>query len=289
MIYELLYFTYIEFEDMSIVTSQQLKNYYNFYREIEVNFNTQVINATGLLTNQIFFKCVGTRWPCVIYSTSMTHSKIIANLNPSFYDAVKKADNLIQLRFSFKRVDKSDPLAFFIAAKIDGYTPYEKKKGDLNFISLHYTQKPPDDLIEILGLLLEAKECSKNRQSDRIIITPESSRLLGLKSKDTIAFIDEVPRKCLIRDIAFGGAKIILIGIAKFLIDKQVVLKVAFEDEQKLIALQGKVIRNEEVSGRKDLTALAIQFDDNKVPLAYKMRINQYFKQLHKSYTHNKS
>jgi len=274
---------------MSIVTSQQLKNYYNYYKEIEVNFNTQVINATGLVTNQIFFKCAGNRWPCVIYSTSMSHAKVIANLNPSFYDAAKKADNLIQLRFAFRRVEKSDPLTFFIAAKIDGFTPYEKKKGDLNFISIHYTQKPPDDLIEILGLLLEAKECSKNRQAERIVITLDSSRVLGLKSKDTIAYIDELPRKCLIRDIAFGGAKIIMIGIAKFLIDKQIVLKVAFEDEQKIMSLPGQVIRNEDVSGRKDLTALAIQFDENKTPLAFKMRINQYFKQLHKSYTHNKT
>jgi hypothetical protein len=274
---------------MSIVTSQQLKNYYSYYKEIEVNFNTQVINATGLLTNKIFFKCIGSRWPCIIYSTSMTHAKIIANLNPSFYDAVKKADNLIQLRFAFQRAEKNDPLTFFIAAKIDGFTPYDIKKGDLNFISIHYTQKPPDDLIEILGLLLEAKECSKNRKSERIVINPENSRVLGLRSKDTIVFIDDVPRKCLIRDLAFGGAKIILIGIAKFLIDKPIVLNIAFEDEKRILSLPGKVIRNEEVSGRKDLTALAIQFDENKIPLSFKMIINQYFKQIHKSYTHNKT
>ncbi|MEJ2665251.1 MAG: PilZ domain-containing protein [Spirochaetia bacterium] len=272
---------------MSIITSQQLKNYYSDYKDIEVNFNTQVISATGLLAKQIYFKCVGNHWPCVIYSSSMSSAKIIANLNVSFYDAVKHADNLIQLRFAFKRPDKSDPLTFFIAAKIAGFTPYGKKKGDLNFISLNYTQKPPNDLIEILGILLEAKESSKNRQTERIVITPESSRVLGLKSKDAIVSIDKIPRRCLIRDIAFGGAKIILIGIAKFLIDKSIVLHVAFEDETETMALPGKIIRNEEVAGRKDLTALAIQFDDESLPLTFKMKISQYFKQMHKKYDHS--
>jgi hypothetical protein len=271
---------------MSIITSQQLKNYYSYYKDTEVNFNTQVIAATGLLAKQIYFKCVGSRWPCVIYSSSLSSAKIIANLSASFYDAVKRADNLIQLRFAFKRPEKTDPLTFFIAAKIAGFTPYGKKQGDLNFISLNYTQKPPNDLIEILGVLLEAKESSKNRQTERIVITPESTRLLGLKSKETIVYVDEIPRKCLIRDIAFGGAKIILIGIAKFLINKAIMLKVTFEEDNEVLSLPGKIIRNEEVAGRKDLTALAIQFDDELLPLSFKMKINQYFKQLHKKYDH---
>ena len=63
-------------------------------------------------------------------------------------------------------------------------------------------------------------------------------------------------------------------------------LKVTFEEDNEVLSLPGKIIRNEEVAGRKDLTALAIQFDDELLPLSFKMKINQYFKQLHKKYDH---
>lgn len=268
---------------MPITTSQQIQRFYAQYKDNEVTFTKDVMRAVNLIPKQVYFKCLGNHWPCFIYSASMSGARLLATLNEAFYEQIKKSGNMIQLRFAFLREEKSDPLTFYVAAKISGFTPYGKSEKDINFINTVFTQKPPDSLIEILGCLLDATMDSQKRKEERIIITPESIRTLGLRSKESVIYIDNVPRKCLIRDLSFSGAKIIVSGIAKFLINKPALLKIGFEDQPGITDLTGEILRDEEVSGRKDLTALAMKFSDEKVPIEYKMRINQYFRHTPKS------
>ncbi|RPJ09726.1 MAG: PilZ domain-containing protein [Spirochaetaceae bacterium] len=263
---------------MSITTSQQIQKYFSLYQNSEVTFTKEIIKALKLIPSQIYFKSLGNHWPCLIYSTSMSQVRILATLNDSFYEQVKKSGNNIQIRFAFKREGKLDPITFFIAAKISGFTPYGKSDKDINFIAATYTQRPPDSFIEIIGNLLDATANSQKRHEERVVITPDSAERIGLKSKDATVLVDSVPRKCIIRDLSFGGAKILLIGLAKFLIDKPAMLQIQLEGQTEFTLLHGKIVRNEEVSGRKDIAALAIQYDDEKIPVEYKMALNQFFK-----------
>ena len=260
---------------MALITGQQINNYYSLYKSIDVTFTKEVIRATGLLPQHIYLKCLGDSWPCVVYSTSMASAKIIANVKSKLFEKIRSANNLVSLRFSFALPDKPDPLSFFIAAKSTGYTPYSQGSPDLNFISLTYTQRPADDLIAILGKLLEANINSKKRREERITITGESLRKMGLKSKESVVYIQNLPRKAKIRDLSFSGAKCIVPGVAKFLVDKECQLRIETE-ENDLLNIPGKIIRFEPVQGRKDLAALAILFEENRVPMEYKMRINDY-------------
>ncbi|MFP4618942.1 MAG: PilZN3 domain-containing protein, partial [Spirochaetaceae bacterium] len=41
---------------MPILTNQQISNYYEQYRDVEVTFTKEVIRATGLLTKMIYLK-----------------------------------------------------------------------------------------------------------------------------------------------------------------------------------------------------------------------------------------
>lgn len=273
---------------MPITTSQQIQRFYSEYKDNDVTFTKEVIKAVNLVPKQIFFKCLGNHWPCFIFSASMSGARLLANLNELFYEQIKKSGNIIQIRFAFKREEKTDPLTFFVSAKITGFTPYGKSEKDINFINTAFTQKPPDSLIEILGCLLDATMDSQKRKEERIIITPESTRSLGLHSKESVIFIDNVPRKCLIRDLSFSGAKIIVSGIAKYLISKPALLRIGFEEQPALTELTGVILRDEEVSGRKDLTALAMRFEESKVPIEYKMRINQYFRHTPKAALKNR-
>jgi hypothetical protein len=270
---------------MALVTSQQISKYYSIYKNIDVTFTKQVIEATGLQTKKVYIKCLGEQWPCVVYSSSMTSAKVIANLKPENFETIRKANNMISLRFSFLQPDKVDPVAFFVTSKITGYNPYNPENPNLNYVSLDYTQRPPDDLIEILGQLLEANVNAKKRKEERILLTPDAIRKLGLKSKEIEVLIESVPRKGILRDLSFSGAKFIVVGVAKFLVDKEAAIRITLEEKNKILTLKGKIIRNEPVEGRKDLAALVIYFDENSIPMEYKMKLNDYLTHTRKTAT----
>lgn len=261
---------------MALITGQQLTNFFNTYKEVDVTFTKEVIQALGLNAKQVFLKCLGNQWPCIIYSCSMVGAKIIANLNEDFFKKVKNANNLVSLRFSFKLPDKSDPMTFFAAAKVTSYNPYTKDNTSLHFLSVVFTQRPPDNLIEILGLLLETNANTKKRKEERIIITADSIRKLGFKSKEGVIFIDKVPRKGIIRDVSFSGAKIIILGVGKFLVGKDGVLAIELEDQNRTLEIKGNVYRYEPVEGRKELAVLVLIFDETVLPMEYKLRINDF-------------
>ena len=186
---------------MPVTTSQQISRYYDQFRDVEVTFTKEVIKTTLLYTKQVYLKAVGYQWPVIIYSTSLSGAKIIANLQGSLKDALKQSNNIVSLRFSFLRRDKPDPLAFFVGARVAGIQPYQGTNQQLYFLTLQFTQRPPDDLIVILGSLLEANVNAQRRREERIIVNPDSMKKLRLASRGTVVSIANVPRKCIIRDV----------------------------------------------------------------------------------------
>jgi hypothetical protein len=261
---------------MAISTSQQIARYYQQYSNTEVTFTKDVIRATLLYPKQVFLKCTGYQWPIVLYSASMTNAKIIANLKSSLAEAIRKANSMVSLRLSFLQRDKADPLSFFVAAKVSGYTPYGQEKPDLYFLTLEYTQRPPDDLIEILGKLIDANASSAQRKEERIPITADSARAMGLDHKNAMVYIEGVPRRCIVRDVSFGGAKVVILGVAKFLVDKPATLRLTLSETDEEVDLAAKVLRFETVEGRTDIAALALQFEPETLPMKYKLMISGF-------------
>jgi Tfp pilus assembly protein PilZ len=214
-----------------------------------------------------------------IYSSSFTDAKVVSNIKSGLLNKLQQANNMVSLRFCFKNPDNGTPVPFFVSAKCLGYTPYGDSK-DAAVFNLQFTQRPPDDLIEIMGRMLDANINSAKRKDERILITPESIRRLHLSSKDTAVFIQQVPRRCILRDLSFSGAKIIMMGVSKFLVDKDVALRIDFDDPREAFLIPGKFVRAEDVEGRKELLALGIVFNEKQVPMAYKIRINDYLGQV---------
>jgi len=267
---------------MGYATSQQLARYHQLYQNIEVTFSKEVIRTTGLIPQQVFLKSLGGQWPCVINSTSLIGAKVIAGVKSGVYEKIQQGNASVSLRFSFLNLEKNEPFSFFVTAKVTGMTQYAGSP-DLILINLAFTQRAPDDLIERLGSLLEANMNSTKRREERILITPDSMRKLGISQKETIVFIQGIPRRCILRDVSFSGAKVIMVGIATFLVDKEVVLKIDLEDPRNAVGIKGKIIRTEDVEGRRDLVALAIQYHEAEVPMAYKMHVNNFISQLRKT------
>ncbi|WP_223292807.1 PilZ domain-containing protein [Breznakiella homolactica] len=263
---------------MGVLTSQKLVAYYERYKTIDVTYTKEIIQVTGLITQQVVLKCLGDFWPCVIYSSSFQGAKVVTNVNSGLLQKLQQANNLVSLRFCFKSADTGSPVAFFVSAKSVGYIPYNNSK-DVGVFHLQFIQRPPDDLIEIMGRLLDANINSAKRREERILLTPDIIRKMKLYSKDSAVFIQGVPRRCILRDISFSGAKIIMMGVSKFLVNKDIALRVDFDDPRESYLLKGKFIRTEEVEGRKELLALAVLFNETQIPMGYKIRVNDFLGQ----------
>jgi hypothetical protein len=259
---------------MGIITSQKITTYYEMFKGIDVTFSKEIISVTGLLTQQVHLKCGGDFWPCVIYSCSFQGARVAANTQSGLIKKLSSTNNSVSLKFCFKKPDREGAVTFFVSARVSGYAPYEGSK-DVALFTLQYTQRPPDDLIEIMGRVLDANVNSAKRKEERITITPEVIRKMNILAKETAVFIQGVPRRCMLRDISFSGAKIIMMGVAKFLVDREAALRIDFDDPRESFSIKGTFIRSEAVEGRKELIALAIKFDD-QVSMGYKMRLNEF-------------
>jgi hypothetical protein len=93
-------------------------------------------------------------------------------------------------------------------------------------------------------------------------------------STETVVFIESVPRKCILRDLSYSGSKIIMLGVAKFLMNKDTALRIDFNDPRESFTIKGKFVRVENVEGKKEMLALGIYFDEATVPMGFKIRLN---------------
>ncbi|MDR1099610.1 MAG: PilZ domain-containing protein [Treponema sp.] len=260
---------------MGILTGQKITSYYERYKTINITFTKEIIQVTGMITQQVYLKCGGDFWPCVVYSSSFEGAKIVANTQSGLLGKLQQSNNSVSLRFCFRSLETGVPLTFFVTARSLGYAPYGDSK-DMAIFTLQFTQRPPDDLIEIIGRLLDANVNSAKRRDERIPLTAETLRKLKILPKECAAFIERVPRRCILRDVSFSGAKMILMGVAKFLVGKDSALRIDFDDPRESFLLKGKFVRAESVEGRKDLLALAIEFEESTIPMGYKLRLNDF-------------
>ncbi|MDR3335711.1 MAG: PilZ domain-containing protein [Treponema sp.] len=264
---------------MAVITSQKIATYYERYKSIDVTYTKDIIQVTGMVTQQVFLKCGGDFWPCVVYSSSFEGAKIVANTKSGILNKLEVANNAASLRFCFSNQESSSPVTFFVAVRVGSNTPYGGDSKDMALFNLQFTQRPPDDLIEIMGRLLDANVNSVKRKNERINLTTETVRRLRILTKDIAAFIQGVPRRCILRDISFGGARLVIMGVAKFLVDKDSALRVDFDDPRASFLIKGKFIKAEPVEGRQDLLAVDIEFTEAHIPMGYKIRLNDFLGQ----------
>lgn len=263
---------------MAIVTSQLLAHYYNAYQDVDVTFTRDVLESIRMIRKQVFFKCLGHQWPCVVYSSSMISSRIILNLDPGLKEALRKSQGAASLRFAFAQPAKPDPITFFVPGRVANVAPYAEDRPQTSFVTLKFSQKPNDTLIEILGSLLDAHAASTNRRDHRVVVNADVARELSIDLKQVGTMIDSVPRRAILRDISFGGAKLILMGLGKMLVNKPILLHMVLDDPPEQMAIPGTVLRYEAVEGRPDLAAIAVRYTPEAVPMSYKLRLTEYMR-----------
>ena len=258
---------------MALVTSQRISILYDRFKDIDVTFTKEIIQVTGLLTQQIHLKCGNDFWPCVIYSASFEGAKVVANVKTGLLGKLEATNKFVNLRFCFKTPGESNPVTFFIAGRVTASAPYGSSQ-DVNMFTIQFSNRPPDDFIEIVGRVLDANVNSSKRKDVRIPLTQDNMRKLSILSTETAVFIQGVPRRCILRDLSFSGSKIIMMGLAKFLLDKEASIRVDFNDPREAFLMKGKFIRAESVEGKKEMIALGLAFDEPSVPMGFKIRLN---------------
>ncbi|MDR0636136.1 MAG: pilus assembly protein PilZ [Treponema sp.] len=263
---------------MSNLTSQQLNAFYEQYKTSFVTFSKEAIKATGLCAQRIYLKCMGDFWPCVLYSSSFETVKVVVNIKAGLVERLQSAKNTASLRFCFRTSENSEALIFFVNMKSLGFAPYGSS-DDVAIFTFQYIQRPPDDLIEILGRFLSVNENFSKRRSERITLTPDTIRKLNI-AKEAVILIKGVSRNCLIRDISFFGAKVIVRGPSKSIEIESAALNIAFNNPNETFMIPSYLIRVEMVEGRQDLLALGVAFNEDTIPINYKMRISDYFNQM---------
>ncbi len=260
---------------MPYITAQQSSQYYEDYAAIQVTLNKDVVRVTGFQPSEVFLKCEGDQCPCIIYSTSMKDSKLIMKMDMNIIEKIKSAANVASLRFCFREKEKGKLLSFYVPGKINGYSKYNAEgKNDFFIVNFEFSKKPADDLIGIFGHLLDVNISSKKRSEVRLEADNELIKDLGMISKSVKIEIEQIPRMGVLKDISFGGTRIIISGIAKFLKDKKVSVNLKIEDFEKPVKISGVIRHCDDVEGRKDLTIIGIKFDVDKIPMIFKTMIN---------------
>lgn len=259
---------------MSIITSHEISRFYDEYRLTEVTFNKQVMDATGLLSTHL--KWSGSETRCYLYACSMATAKLLVpDLRDPTLDTLQKAGGHLSLRFTFKRPDKPDPLTFYVTGRMSGATPYNPQNPHARLVALEFTGRPSDDLIQVLGVLLEANANAQRRREERIVITPETLKRIGFESRDCIVVIGGADHRAILRDVSFSGAKVLVAGLAPSVAGQPVGLKLTRAEAGEQLALWGEVARTEEVSGHPEILALGLKFL-GEPPVAYKMLLSSF-------------
>jgi len=258
---------------MGVLTSQKISVYYDRFKDISVTFTKEIIQVTGLLMQQVHLKCGNDFWPCVVYSASFESAKVVANVKTGILAKLQATNNFVNLRFCFKPPGENNTVTFFVAARVLASAPYGNSP-DVNMFTLQFSNRPPDDFIEIVGRVLDANVNSAKRKDVRIPLTQDNLRKLNMLSTETSISIQGVPRRCILRDVSFSGSKIIMMGVAKFLMDKEVSLRVDFNDPREAFIIKGNIVRAEAVEAKKEMIALGINFDEATVPMSFKIRLN---------------
>lgn len=280
------HFFELNFKDMGVTTSHHISRYYDYFRDKEIVFTKANLKSLRMDPRQIYLKCNGGQWPCIINSSSLQQAKVIIGTSSGAYTTISKNKSApVSLRYSFFDAN-NEPIQFFVTCSVFKIEEYQGSP-ELALVTLTFTQRPPDDLILKIGEFIEVNQNFANRKEERIGINKNSLRELGIPKEETYVFITGVPRKCILKDLFFGGARVMLVGLPKFLEKKSVDLRLFFADSNEKLSLIGFVKSADFLTGRKDISVVDIEFDPDEIPMSYKFHINSYITSYQKQLIEN--
>ncbi|MBR7064607.1 MAG: PilZ domain-containing protein [Treponema sp.] len=271
---------------MGIATNQQIANYYESYQSTEIIFSKEVLKTLHINPREIYIKCNGSQWPCIINSMSFTMAKIIIGTNGGAFAQITEEENAtVSVRLCFVENGKTT-LSFFISGHVSEITPY-MDSTQLSIVKISFKQRPPDDFISKIGELIEANQNFLKRKEERVTVSKETQHQLGLEKTEGILIIDEKPTKCILRDLSFSGVKVLLASTPEKLLDKNVILALQFTDSMEPTKLEGAIVGASSIEGMQGITSANIHFVQETISMEYKIHINNYITATRKNILEN--
>ncbi len=260
---------------MGVFTSLQTNKYYDYFRDKEIVFTKNNLKTLKIDPRQIYIKCNGGQWPCIINSTSLQMVKIIVGTQSGAYTYLSKNKTAsASVRYCF--VDsKGEPIHFFVNCVVSSIAVYQNSQ-ELALVTLNFTQRPPDDLINHLGEFIETTENFVKRKFEVVEINKNTLHVINMDKEETFIFISKIPRKCILKSISFSGVKVMLVGIPKFLLEKDIDLKISFTDTLETYLIPGVIKEAESLEAKKEIAICQILFKEDEIPMGYKMHINTF-------------
>ena len=263
---------------MSHLGVSALQNLYQEYLDIEVIYSREVTTGLGLVPAGSSLKCQGDLYPCLIHSCSFQKAILLLRLPSSQWKVSQFGTKLAVLTLMFLQPKTSKKELFQFNGPLEILQEHKSDNGTLSIMAeIKFSHRPPEGFLQIQGSYLTLRKETNQRKEARITVSAETQELLGLTSSHSTVIIDHIERKCLIRDLSYQGARVILTGVAPFLVQKPFQLTVPILNMLPN-QIPGQILRAEPVPGHRGLAIVALGYHKDKVPIEYLRVLQRGFK-----------
>ena len=263
---------------MTLLGTSVLQNLYQEYLDTELTYAKDVAAGLGLLPAETSLKWQGELFPCVVHSSTFRAAKVLVRLSAIQWKALEFGSRITTMTLTFLQPKTGKKELFQFNGTLQVLQQNGAGQGEVSILlSVAFSHRPPEGFLQAHGSYLSLKKEANQRHEDRVPLNDEAKELLGLASLNTTVVIDHIERKCLMRELSFGGARVILTGVAPFLLEKPFTLAVPFTGRTS-IDISGKILRADAVDGHKGLAIIALGYHPDRVPVDYLRALQKGFK-----------
>jgi len=260
---------------MTVLGSAVLQTFFQDYLDTDLTYTKEVTRGLGLLASEATLRWQGESLVCRVHSSSFRTAKVVVQVSAEKARAFGGATAILTLAFLHPKTGKKESVPITgITQVLQSHTG---ATGVTLLVGLTFTHRPADTFLETQGAYLALKKEANQRREERIPVNQENRSALGLAQLNTTVVIDHIERKCMFRDVSYGGARVLLTGVAAFLVNKPFVLALPLEGQVPL-DVPGTIVRAEAIEGHKGLAVIALAYDADKVPPEYLRALQKAFK-----------
>lgn len=242
---------------------------YNTHKDHDLMFNHNVVSSLGIIPERVQLKCGDIKIPCAIYSSSMVGGKVIAKLNRQFFNNLNRSSCVVAIHLIYIDKESSNEVSFFINSKITLYNKFSSEKPNIYYISIDYINKPPDDLIYMLGNHILKQIYFQKRAVKRFVLNP---LITEANIMEQYLFKSGKGKKCLLTEVSLFSAKILISGHEnEFSKNDNVLLLIKSVGVKGIGEMMGHITRVEHIDQEEGLFSIVIVFNQEMIPPVYKM------------------
>lgn len=249
---------------------KSIDDIYNSHKEHDLAFSHSVVTSLGIIPDKIQLKCGDIKIPCAIYSSSMVGARVIAKLNDDFFRNLNRSQSSVALRLIYHDGESDSEVPFFINSRISLFNKFSSDKPNIYYLTLDYLNKPPDDLICLLGNYILKQIYLQKRAVKRFVLS--SSVIKESSIMEQFLFKSGKGKKCILTEVSLFSAKVLISGQQdEYQINDHVLLLMKSIGVDGLGEMVGNITRLELINEEDGLYSVVISFNQDLIPPVYKM------------------